>query len=162
MVHVLLSHLVRVFALTLWWTTCCVSCPGDFFLETYYNHRYLYSYEHSHIWTHARTSYSYEHLQKNWTSLILRFIKSVRASHCRRGHNLPLKKLLAVNTTLMSNLGFEPEWISSTTRNLTSWAKPTLHVRETFYFKQIKVLFGYSWDEQEWSGLGRIKFFLGL
>jgi hypothetical protein len=26
----------------------------------------------------------------------------------------------------MSNLGFEPGWVSSTTRNLTSWAKPTL------------------------------------
>jgi hypothetical protein len=25
----------------------------------------------------------------------------------------------------MSNLGFEPRWVSSTTRNLTSWAKPT-------------------------------------
>jgi hypothetical protein len=26
----------------------------------------------------------------------------------------------------MSNLGFEPVWVSSTTRNLTSWAKTTL------------------------------------
>jgi hypothetical protein len=26
----------------------------------------------------------------------------------------------------MSNLGFEPGWVGSTTRNLTSWAKPTL------------------------------------
>jgi hypothetical protein len=25
----------------------------------------------------------------------------------------------------MSNLGFEPGWISFTTKNLTSWAKPT-------------------------------------
>jgi hypothetical protein len=30
----------------------------------------------------------------------------------------------------MLNLGFESEWISSTTRNLTSWGKPTLLLQD--------------------------------
>jgi hypothetical protein len=37
----------------------------------------------------------------------------------------------------MSNLRFEPVWISFTTRNLTSWAKPTLTIR-------IQLVFGFQ------------------
>jgi hypothetical protein len=32
----------------------------------------------------------------------------------------------------MSNIEFESVWISSTTRNLTSWTKPTLHYLRFF------------------------------
>jgi hypothetical protein len=40
----------------------------------------------------------------------------------------------------MSNLGFEPEWVSSTTRNLTSWAKPTLSPFFNFDCDQNEIL----------------------
>jgi hypothetical protein len=33
----------------------------------------------------------------------------------------------------MSNIGFEPVWVSSTTKNLTSWAKPTLPLLINLY-----------------------------
>jgi hypothetical protein len=45
---------------------------------------------------------------------ILRLTKSPRAPHCWWIRRLPLKKI--------SSLGLEPEWESSTTRKLTSWA----------------------------------------
>jgi hypothetical protein len=38
----------------------------------------------------------------------------------------------------MSNLGFEPRWVSSTTRNLTSWAKLTLLFSPVFLCTRLK------------------------
>jgi hypothetical protein len=43
----------------------------------------------------------------------------------------------------MSNLGFESGWVSSTTRNLTSWAKPTLHEEINF---DVGMVGGYPWN----------------
>jgi hypothetical protein len=71
----------------------CARFLSLFFLETQYKHRYSYTYEHSPLWIHTRTSYPYEHLWKTeptwyWDSRS----QSLRATCCRRGRHLPLKE----------------------------------------------------------------------
>jgi hypothetical protein len=64
-----------------------------YFLETQYKPKYSYMYEYSPLWTHIRTPYLYEYLQKNepagsWDPRS----RSSRAHHGRWGCHLPLKE----------------------------------------------------------------------
>jgi hypothetical protein len=64
---------------------------------------------------------------KDWTSLILRFTKSITKSVLLSTEtSTPTERIISRKYNTQVKYGFESGWINFITKNLTSWVNPTL------------------------------------